>query len=215
MKKARLIITAIFFYAVLLQAQNTPVVVNLANAKSAIKEYYKSGAYDREMEQVIEDALADLRTMEIPEKAAFVFDIDETSLSNWSYEINNDFGYIHDLWDKWVDSATAPAIPQTKRFYDSLIARGIKIIFITGRSQDQYDVTAKNLAKAGYMKYELLICKPKDFAKKTAIEYKSYFRKLLSDKFKIVGSIGDQWSDLNGGWTIMKVKLPNYMYFIP
>jgi predicted secreted acid phosphatase len=155
-----------------------------------------------------------LSQIEIPINAAFVFDIDETALSNYFYEIKYDFGFNKRDWDEWIDSASAPAVPQVKRFYDTLIAKKIKILFITGRNELQYKPTYLNLIKAGYNKFDTLICKPVEFIGKKANEYKSLKRKELSAKYKIIGSIGDQWSDLEGGWTILKVKIPNYMYFI-
>jgi hypothetical protein len=59
-----------------------------------------------------------------------------------------------------------------------------------------------------------LICKGPEFSGKKAVEYKSQKRMELSKQYNIIGSIGDQWSDSEGGWTILKIKLPNYMYFI-
>jgi acid phosphatase len=204
----------LFVFTANSQTAPNPILINLQDAINAVKNYHTSPKYVQDMEKIIDDALLNLKQMDIPKNAAFVFDIDETSLSNIEYEVEKNFGYDQASWDKWVEEAKAPAIKATKRFYDSLIKRNIHIIFITGRNTQQYDVTVKNMQKVGYRKYDTIVCKSPIFKGKTAEEYKSQIRKELSNKYKIIGSIGDQWSDLNGGWTILKIKLPNYMYFI-
>jgi len=208
----------VFFFTILFNANfnfvNAQILINLNDAVKAVKEYHTSDKYIQDMDKIIDDALLNLRMMEIPKNAAFVFDIDETSLSNLKYELDYNFGYDPKNWDKWVNEATAPAIKPVKRFYDSLIKKNIHVIFITGRSSEQYEVTVKNMRDVGYTTYDSIICKSPVFKGKKAVEFKSEVRKELSKKYKIIGSIGDQWSDLLGGWTIMQIKLPNYMYFI-
>jgi acid phosphatase len=194
-------------------ASQPPLVVNLSEAKKAIKEYYLSGQYSLELDTIIADAIRQLNSLQIGKNSAFVFDVDETALSNFEYEMKYDFGYIKSEWDKWVETEKAVPIRQVKAFYDTLVSRGIKIIFITGRSQSQYQATFNNLKKAGYGTFDTLICRGTNETNLTAREFKSLKRKELTEKgYKIIGSIGDQWSDLEGGYTILKVKIPNYMY---
>jgi len=189
-------------------------LVNLGILKKKIKEYYNSGEYDNEMKKIIDDAINNLNNLKLPKNPAFVFDIDETSLSNMEYELKYDFGYSKDTWDNWVNEGKAIAIREVKRFYDTLVSRNIAIIFITGRNLSQFDITKKNLISEGYFKFDTLICRNNQELHLKAIEYKSNKRRNLSEKYTIIGSIGDQWSDLDGGWTILKIKLPNYMYYI-
>lgn len=207
------ILISIFLLNNITLSQNK-ILFNLDAAKKTIKNYYTNGDYDREIEQNINDALLNLSQIEIPKNAAFVFDVDETALSNMSYELQYDFAYIPKYWDIWVDSAKAPAIPQVKRFYDTLIKKGVSVIFLTGRHSGLYDKTVFNLKNEGYTKFDTLICKTPEFKGKKAVDYKTEIRKKLSEKYKIIGSIGDQWSDSEGGYTIMKVKIPNLMYYI-
>ncbi len=214
MKKLLNLIFIIFILTSDAYPQNSGIIINLNDSKKALRDYYSSGQYELELEKNINDALLNLAQLDIPDNAAFVFDVDETALSNWSYETAFDFGYVKKYWDEWVDSAKAPAIAQVKRFYDSLVSKNVKIIFITGRSHVYYQKTYDNLVNEGYKRIDTLICKPAEFSGKKAVEYKSAKRRELSVKYKIIGSIGDQWSDLEGGWTILKVKIPNYMYFI-
>ncbi len=190
-----------------------PLIVNLSEAKNAVKEYYLSGRYSLELDSIIADAIRQLDEITISKNSAFVFDVDETALSNFEYEINYDFGYIKSEWNKWVESEKAVPIRQIKAFYDTLLVRRIKVIFITGRNQSQYQATLNNLKKAGYLQFDTLICRSPNEQDLTAKEFKTLKRKELTEKgYRIIGSIGDQWSDLDGGYTILKIKIPNYMY---
>lgn len=191
-----------------------PLIVNLADAKKAVREYYLSYKYQDELDSIIADAIRQVRHIGATKNSAFVFDVDETALSNFEYEIKYDFAYLKDEWNQWVLSEKAPAIRQVKNFYDTLLAMGIKIIFLTGRTENQYQATYNNLKKVGYSVFDTLICRSNAEAHLSAKEFKSTKRKQLTvnNKYRIIGTIGDQWSDHEGGYTIIKVKLPNYMY---
>jgi acid phosphatase len=213
--KSKLAVLGLFLLAnTILSAQDQSILINLHDAVKSVKQYHTSEKFNYDVDNAIDDGLANLQQLEIPKNAAFVFDIDETALSNLEYELRYNFGYDPKTWDEWIKEANATAIPGVKRLYDSLIARGIKIIFITGRNFALIKDTELNLKKAGYNLYDTLICKTPEFKGKKAVEYKSQIRNELSNKYKIIGSVGDQWSDLEGGWTIIKIKIPNYMYFI-
>jgi len=204
------IVISIFYYGT---AQDY-TLPNLGVSKKAIREYIQSGQYELDQKKAIDDALLILDNLKIPGAPLVIFDVDETTLSNMEYLLNYDFGYEHESWNKWVLSAKAPAIKNVKRFYDTLISRNINVVFMTGRSVGQYEATLKNLKEVGYTKFDTLICKSPEFSGKKAIEYKSEVRRRLSQKYNIIGTVGDQWSDSDGGYTIIKVKLPNLFYFL-
>jgi len=67
--------------------------------------------------------------------------------------------YDPKAFDKWVDRGVAPALPESLKLYRKLVSLGVKIVFISGRSLSQQDVTASNLKKAGYYKWDKLITK--------------------------------------------------------
>ena len=79
-----------------------------------------------------------------------IFDVDETALNNYGLAKQMDFGYVYDLNKKWNEELKAPAIKQTQDLYFYLLNRGFKIIFLTGRNSNEYDVTYKNLIQTGY-----------------------------------------------------------------
>ncbi len=50
----------------------------------------------------------------------------------------------------------------------------------------------------------------------TTVDYKSGARKAIEDQgYRIVASVGDQYSDLAGGHEAAAFKLPNPFYFLP
>lgn len=212
--KIKYIFFILFYFSFFCLGQENRFLLNLDNAIESVKNYHTSKLYFDDVDAAVNDGLLNLQYLDIPKNPAFVFDVDETALSNIKYEIDNNFGYDPTSWDKWVEEESATAIPGVKRFYDSLIAKNISVIFITGRKDYQYQTTYRNLVKEGFYKFDTLICKSaKDYNTKAG-EFKTRIRKELSAKYKIIGSIGDQWSDLTGGWTIIKIKIPNYMYYI-
>ena len=65
---------------------------NLDDARADVVTYYESGAYDREMDAAHEQARLFISSITPPINATVVFDIDETSLSNYEAIKEQDFG---------------------------------------------------------------------------------------------------------------------------
>lgn len=192
-----------------------PKLTDLSRAKFLVKEYYEKGEYEREMDEIAEKAIERLKNEDFDDKCGAVFDVDETALANYSHIKSVDFGSVSKLWDEWVYSAKAKAIPQVKKIYDFLVSRGVKIYFITGRDIKFYEATRQNLINEGYTKIEGLICRGPGEKNISAISYKSAHRgKLAASGIKIIANVGDQKSDSDGGNSGYIIKLPNYLYVI-
>jgi len=190
-------------------------LVNLRIAKDTVKDYYESGKYDEEMKEVIGDAKEKIDKVEIKKNSVVIFDVDETALNNYGLAKQMDFGYVYDLNKKWNEELKAPAIKETQDLYFYLLNKGFKIIFLTGRNSSEYDVTYKNLIQEGYSGFDTLITQSKEDQKLKAQEFKSKVRTELTNQgYEIVGTVGDQWTDLNGPYSGIQVKLPNYLYEI-
>jgi len=203
------------FAAVLLISCQSDEITNLTLAKDEVKAYYKDGFYGKETYDVIEKAMNDLKKENLTSNAMVVFDVDETVLSNYSHIESVDFGWVKPLWDEWILSAKAKNIPQVKKLYDYLVENSINVAFLTGRYSDHYEATLKNLKSEGFNTFDTLICRGVKDSKMSAALYKKQKRKMLVDKgFNIVMCVGDQWTDLEGDNTGIKVKLPNYLYKI-
>ncbi len=188
---------------------------NLTNAKKKVQQYYESGQYDKELNEIIADAKSKFSKIETKQNSAVIFDIDDTALLNYEASKEMGFGYVKDISDKWVSSAKVPAIPQVRDLYNYLLNRNIKIIFLTGRFNNEYDYTYQNLINEGYTTFDTLIVRSPEEKKLPAVEFKSNVRTaLMKHGYEIIGNVGDQWSDLNGPYSGIQIKLPNYLYEI-
>ena len=190
-------------------------IVNLRTSKDIVKDYYESGGYDKELDEVIADAKQKFSKVEIKNNSVIIFDVDETALNNYGLAKQMDFGYVYDLNKKWNEELKAPAIKQTQDLYFYLLNRGFKIIFVTGRNSNEYDVTYKNLIQTGYTVFDTLITQREDEQNLKTQQFKSTKRaELAAQGYEIVGNIGDQWTDLNGPYSGIQIKIPNYLYEI-
>jgi len=152
------------------------------------------------------------------ERLALVLDIDETSLSNYCEMRREDYGFLATMFNAWEVSSDADmALPGTLRLFNRARAAGVEVFFITGRAGEQRAATAKNLEAAGYKGWKGLSLREGRQKTMPTVEYKSEERKRIVDAgYRIVMSVGDQWSDLNGEPRAeISVKLPNPFYYIP
>ena len=148
------------------------------------------------------------------ENAAVVIDLDETLLDNRAYFMLYKH-YVPTLWDRWVERADAPVIPESRAFFDWVRQEGYAVYFVTGRPEHLRRPTEINLKQAGVVNYTGLMMKPSDYDKASAANYKVSARKRIEQQgHPIVMVVGDQYSDLKGA-EAMGVKLPNPVYFIP
>jgi acid phosphatase len=191
------------------------VPVNLQLAKKDVMSYYESDRYSNDLKKIILNAEDEINKLELKTNSAVVFDVDETSLSNYESLKKIYFGYDPIKWDNWINEAKAPAIPEVKQFYDFLIMKKVKVIFLSSRKGSQYDVTYRNLKQAGYLEFDTLILKSNSDSNPTSLAFKSRQRELLTQKgYEIIADIGDQKSDLEGNDHGIQIKLPNYLYII-
>jgi acid phosphatase len=189
--------------------------VNLSIAREEVKQYYESGKFDEELNKVIEEAKKKFEKVEFNENSVVIFDVDETALDNYGLATEMGFGYVYEMNKKWNAELKAPAIPQVKKLYDFLLSKGAKIIFLTGRNFPEYEATYGNLVNVGYTTFDTLITQIGDENKMKNKEFKSSKRVWLAEQgYEIVGTVGDQWSDLDGFYHGIQVKIPNYLYLI-
>ncbi|XP_024022520.1 acid phosphatase 1 [Morus notabilis] len=186
-----------------------------------VGNYMLGQQYRQDSKAVVKEAYRYAKSLILADdgKDVWIFDIDETTLSNLPFYARYGFGVKpHDaeLFNEWVLTESAPALPESLKLYKKLLALGIKIVFLTTRNEDKRHATEDNLLIAGYRTWEKIIFKQDSNYSITAVEYKSAERKKLEDAgYKIVGNIGDQWSDLLGTNTGCRTfKLPDPMYYV-
>jgi len=201
--------------------------INLGQLKNQLYFYACSGAYDGDLNKVLADARAYVaaRAGEV-QKPAVVLDIDETSLSNLPVELADDFAYLKDIpcapdmskpcgFNNWVADARAKPIDGTLALFKTAKEHKAAVFFITGRHESERAATEKNLTEAGFGGWDGLVLR-RAGDNMTVIQYKSGAReKIGQEGYTIIANVGDQHSDLAGGYAERAYKLPNPFYFIP
>lgn len=196
---------------------------NLNVKKQALIRYFEKGEYRSDLQLTVNKAkkyLA-LRVMDnnkkaVKQKLAIVLDIDETTLTLYPCMKKHSFGGTLPQVVSWVNTYTLAPIKPMHEFYQFAKANKVSVFFVSGRKPSTKLATIKNLKKSGYDSWSGLYFKPENYAKKSVIPYKAGTRKLIEAKgYKIIESIGDQLSDLKGGYAEKTYKLPNPFYFIP
>jgi predicted secreted acid phosphatase len=159
-------------------------------------------------------------------KPALVLDIDETSLSNWANIKANNFGFIRDGacdvlpsgpcgFKAWILQAVAPVIMPALNLFNAAKAKGVAVFFITGRRDSERQATLWNLDRAGYEGWAKLVTRPDNDAHATVQAFKTEERgKVAAAGYTIIATVGDQQSDLDGGFAECTFKVPNPFYFI-
>lgn len=220
--KSRLMI--LFAVAVAGAAGSVAKPPSLHEVKQELRAYYTSGDYQADFTKVVNDAKAYLNERgKARQKEAVVFDIDETCLSNWPW-INEvllmTIGFPEMKYTSprlFQLKAVDKALPSLELFK---LARelGYRVYFITGRTdtKEYRAATIKNLKQQGFAEFEQLYMNSPDYKEKSVVPYKSGRRREIEKSgSKIVLNIGDQWSDLKGGFAEKTFKLPNPYYYIP
>jgi predicted secreted acid phosphatase len=189
---------------------------NLEDVKETLYRYAQSGQYVREITRVVAAAHDWLETRAASatpnQKLAAVFDIDETALSNLPYIL--DCGFCSDSAQARIyPTDRLQAIPPVLDLYNYTKSKGITPIFITGRYERVRDLTVRNLETSGFKDWAELSMRP-EINTDSAHVFKAGVRAELERKgYKIVLNIGDQMSDLSGGFSERTYKLPNPFYF--
>ncbi|MFJ4294922.1 HAD family acid phosphatase [Curtobacterium sp. NPDC089689] len=194
--------------------------------------------YIREMRSIMAKQTKELRgeyrrAVAHHQKPAIVLDADDTTL--WTYDM--EVGDMHFVFtpaeqDVWVQDQRFPAVPAMVSYVNAAKAMGFTIFGLTGRNDDQKAATLANLEKVGYRGFtsdhyftkwtgkgasqqpSYVQCAA---AACTTVEYKALTRKHIERDlgYTIVDNLGDQWSDLQGGYAQEQVKLPNPTYYLP
>jgi hypothetical protein len=209
-----------------------------------LRRYHDSGEYERDLSAVGERALGYLkrRSQAIRRRAAkrcrrakradasaaavaracrkpelgVVFDIDETTLSNYDCLATTAFTQATPALALCVAAASSPAIAPTKEIYDYALDHRIGVYFITGRPDSipgARTQTEANLRARGFDRWNELVLAPS--ISFDTLEYKTAERARIEKQgVQIIANVGDQESDLVGGHADRAFKYPNPYYFI-
>jgi predicted secreted acid phosphatase len=180
----------------------------------AIVAYHDSGEWAADTSSVVRRATRALRRrLDDAERPAIVLDVDETALS--SYACLKPVAFDRARVD-CAQGGHLPAIPQTRRLYRYARAHGVTVFLVTGRRERLRDVTVANLRRAGYRGRLRLRMRPDRERPGTHDGWKARTRRAITRRGqRILVNLGDQRSDLDGGYARRSFKLPNPMYVIP
>jgi predicted secreted acid phosphatase len=177
-----------------------------------IVEYRQSGEWVRDTQAANRRARAALRRRLDEPRPTLVLDVDDTALS--SYACLRAAGFVR-AGTNCGAAGDMPAIRSTLRLFRFARRNGVAVVFLTGRSETMREVTDANLRGAGYTGRWRLIMRSSDERDLSAVRYKTRERRALARRGRaVVVNVGDQRSDLRGGWAARTFKLPNPMYVI-
>ena len=187
-----------------------------------IRAYYSSGDWKKAVTKQTTKAKAYLakRThgKHKAKKPALVLDIDETSLNNYPCLDREDgLPYQPGVYAPCVVEFKAPAIKPVLSVFKLAKKRHVHVVFITGRPEGIRDGTLDNLKAAGFKgKYDLVLQPPSRAGDASMVPYKSGARRQVEKRgYTILANLGDQRSDLKGGYSERTYKLPNVIYRTP
>lgn len=187
---------------------------NLFLLKQELRAYIERGDYESGVATVANQARAwvEQRARQGGDKLAIVLDIDETALSNLKHMLEMDFGYVPALWDQWIADADGVPIAPVLEVFRTARANNVAVFFMTGRKTTDAPGTIRNLRETGLGDYAGLHFKPNDYAGPTQTFKTDTRRQIVEAGYTIIANIGDQHSDLDGGFAERTFKLPNPFY---
>lgn len=213
------------YYGDTLTAQVDPVPNAIDGGDKVLHTFSPTGNYAAEMAGIVTRAKQYLKQhVDGSGNQAVLFDVDDTSLNTYNYEIYSNFVYNPTTNTAFVNAAIFPAVPGMVGLEHFAESKGYAVFFLTGRPESQRAGTLTNLVNEGYDVDPthlylkditgpiLAFCAPTC----TTVQYKSAYRAYIeSQGYDIEANFGDQYSDLKGGYADRTFKLPNPMYFLP
>lgn len=198
----------------------TPPSPNLTILKQELVKYHDSGQYFKDVADAVEPAkqylISRINNNPSHKKLAVVFDLDETLFSSYKTMKQLNFGVTsHDVLIQNASSDEA-GIPPTIALYQFAKKHHIAIFIISGRMTKFRKNTEANLQNLGMSGWNQLYLKPMNSKGKSISAFKSGVRKKITEAgYDIVLNIGDQTSDLSGGYADKSIKIPNPYYYVP
>jgi len=237
--------------------QSANDITNLDVLRQQIRNYYgdplgtgvfsPDSNYAKEAATVASSAGPTLFGRGIPHVShskAIVFDVDDTTLATWNYEVFSNWAYNPTTNAQFVNGQLFPAVPGMVDLASAAARAGYSIFWITGRPATQEAATLGNLthdgvgidagypspttlndgedglftkpAVADYPDYLKAACAGDPNGSCTTSHYKTATRAHIESLgYDIVANFGDQFSDLVGGYADHTYKMPNPNYFLP
>lgn len=180
-----------------------------------IIDFYENGGYVKETESLLLKFGEQIRALPRTDSDIIILDVDETALDSYSFIKEMNFNFFFERWSEWMIAAAIPPNLPVLKFYQEMVKQGYQFLFLTGRLNTYAVNTQKNLRTTGYDNDEKLITRTSYEDGMDAWEFKSGARKKLTEQgYRILGNIGDQMSDVVGGYAAYHLRLPNLLYIV-
>ncbi len=222
MNKSSVLFHSLFFFlGLVIYGKSFSEPLNLSILKNELIQYHDSGEYMKDIKIISQQAqhyITQQARQNHGKKIALILDIDETCLSNYDNLIDRDFINDYKRIHRDTFKVNATPIPATLRLFNIAKKEHIHVFFISGRYEFEREATIKNLHSAGFKGWDgLLLESNNHYGKKGTIEdFKIAARKSLTKKgYTIIANVGDQPTDLSGGYAQKTFKLPNPFYYSP
>jgi hypothetical protein len=224
------------YYGDTTTAQVDPVDNGIDGGDKALHTFSSTSAYVTELAGIEAGARAYLahpysgpnHRRHAAGQKAVLFDIDDTTLNTYNYEIYSNFVFNPTTNAAFVNAGVFPAVPGMPGLVSWAKDHGYTVFFLTGRPVAQTAGTKANLLNVGYPAVPDNQLYLKDLTAPwlsscatstpvcTTTQYKSLTRQHIESLgYDIVANFGDQFSDLKGGFADKTFKVPNPMYFLP
>ncbi|MFM2486683.1 5'-nucleotidase, lipoprotein e(P4) family [Celerinatantimonas yamalensis] len=142
---------------------------------------------------------------------AVVVDIDETVMNNLPYQawlVGKNQGYSGKTWQQWVNDEQSTAIPGALTFLNYARENGIRIFYITNRSDKVRQATLNNLKQLGFPD-----ANNDHLLMKTTTSNKGPRRDKVRDNYDVAVYMGDNLGDFtqkfDGKSTVQRSQLAN------
>ena len=214
--RIRLGLLAVAVSAVPLAATATAHEPEQPATPEQITEYYDGGHYKEDLDAVTASATRSLKSQlkNKPKKPAIVFDIDDTLES--TYECAKRSNFDRSAITTCIAQTDQQPIPQVWRLLKAAQKRKVALFVITGRPEGLNASTVAQLKRDGLRGKYTLVERPNDEFGEPSQPYKRAARRAIQRRgYRILINIGDQESDLDGGFAVKRYKVPNPMYFTP
>jgi len=133
-------------------------------------------------------------------RPAVVLDLDETVLNNSAYSAQGMLQgteYSTESWNAWVNEEQAELVPGARKFVEYATRSGVKVFFVTNRTDDLRDATLANLKSLGLPSDPQCLLTRNDNDGRPGDKISR--RATIAEQHRIVLLIGDSMGDFCAG----------------
>ncbi len=127
---------------------------------------------------------------------AVVLDIDETLLDNSYFQANlieTNTSYTKENWKEWTDKECATATPGAIDFLNYVKSKGVEIIYISNRRENELEASFVNMEKLGFPEVS-----KENYFFRSDESSKINRRAMVNEKYNIILLVGDNLNDFDG-----------------